>query len=202
LDLGLEDNIMGQDMGMGYQNPSALFQQERMWEQKVANRILSNMRAAMVIRRGVDPQLDGLYNQIPPPPELTEAKVWLRYRMAIAKSGELKRVIAMILRFIIKPLLDLFKKDPILVPSYWKEEATTPSEREYIFAPEQMVPPKETFEDDMIAEYGDIELEDSHEFTDDVGDLYDRARQSFIGPSGYKKSEGAEEEEEGEGLDL
>ena len=192
---------MGQEMG-GYQNPSALFQQERMWEQKVANRILSNMRAAMVIRRGVDPQLDGLYNQIPPPPELTEAKVWLRYRMAIARSGELKRVIAMILRFIIKPLLDLFKKDPILVPSYWKEQATTPSEREYIFAPAHMVPPKESFEEDMIAEYGEIQLEDSHEFTDDVGELYDRAKQSFAGPSGYAPGKVGDEDEEDEDLGL
>lgn len=192
---------MGQEMG-GYQNPSALFQQERMWEQKVANRILSNMRAAMVIRRGVDPQLDGLYNQIPPPPELTEAKVWLRYRMAIAKSGELKRVIAFILRFIIKPLLDLFKKDPILVPSYWKEEASQPSEREYIFAPEHMVPPQESFEDDMMAEYGEIELEDSHEFSDDVGELYDRAKQNFAGPSSYAPGKTGEESEEDEDMDL
>jgi len=192
---------MGQEMG-GYQNPSALFQQERMWEQKVANRILSNMRAAMVIRRGVDPQLDGLYNQIPPPPELTEAKVWLRYRMAIAKSGALKRVIAMILRFIIKPLLDLFKKDPILVPSYWKEQATTPSEREYIFAPSHMVPPTESFEEEMIAEYGEIQLEDSNEFTDDVGDLYDRAKQSFAGPSGHASSKARDEDEEDEDLGL
>jgi len=192
---------MGQEMG-GYQNPSALFQQERMWEQKVANRILSNMRAAMVIRRGVDPQLDGLYNQIPPPPELTEAKVWLRYRMAIAKSGALKRVIAFILRFIIKPLLDLFKKDPILVPSYWKEEATTPSEREYIFAPSHMVPPKESFEEDMIAEYGKIQLEDSHEFTDDVGELYDRAKQTFTGPSGNAPGKVRDEDEEDENLGL
>ena len=194
------DDDMGQEFGGGYQNPSALFQQERMWEQKVANRILSNMRAAMVIRRGVDPQLDGLYNQIPPPPELTEAKVWLRYRMAIAKSGELKRVIAFILRFIIKPLLDLFKKDPILVPSYWKEEATAPSEREYIFAPSGMVPPKESFEDDMMDEYGEQELEDSQVFTDNVGDLYDRARQSFVGPSGNAPSEAEDEDEED--LDL
>lgn len=192
---------MGQEMG-GYQNPSALFQQERMWEQKVANRILSNMRAAMVIRRGVDPQLDGLYNQIPPPPELTEAKVWLRYRMAIAKSGALKRVIAFILRFIIKPLLDLFKKDPILVPSYWKEQATTPSEREYIFAPAHMVPPKESFEEDMIAEYGEIQLEDSHEFTDDVGELYGRAKQTFIGPSGHAPGKVGDEDEEDEDLGL
>lgn len=192
---------MGQEMG-GYQNPSALFQQERMWEQKVANRILSNMRAAMVIRRGVDPQLDGLYNEIPPPPELTEAKVWLRYRMAIAKSGALKRVIAMILRFIIKPLLDLFKKDPILVPSYWKEEATLPSEREYIFAPSHMVPPKESFEEDMIAEYGEIQLEDSHEFSDDIGELYDRAKQTFAGPSGDASGKTRDEDEEDENLGL
>jgi len=192
---------MGQEMG-GFQNPSALFQQERMWEQKVANRILSNMRAAMVIRRGVDPQLDGLYNQIPPPPELTEAKVWLRYRMAIAKSGELKRVIAMILRFIIKPLLDLFKKDPILVPSYWKEEATTPNEREYIFAPGHMVPPKESYEEDVMEEYGEIQLEDSNEFTDSIGDLYGKARESFIGPAGNAESEDGQEEGEDESLDL
>jgi hypothetical protein len=122
--------------------------------------------------------------------------------MAIAKSGELKRVIAFILRFIIKPLLDLFKKDPILVPSYWKEEATTPSEREYIFAPEGMVPPKESYEDDMMESYGEQELEDSHEFTDNVGELYDRAKQNFIGPSGNAPGKVGDEEDDEEDMGL
>jgi hypothetical protein len=192
--------VMGTEMG--YQNPSALFQQERMWEQKIATRLLSNMRAAQTVRKGVDPQLDGLYNQIPPPPELAECKVWLRYRMAIAKSGELKRVIAFILRFIIKPLLDLFKKDAIMVPSYWKEEATTPSEREYIFAPSGMVPEPESFEDDMMKEFKAPETEESHEFTDSIGGIYDRARHSFIGPSGDEERTGGTSEEEEEDMDV
>lgn len=181
---------------MGFQNPSALFQQERMWEEKIANRLLTNMRAAQATRKGVDPQLDGLYNPIPPPPELTECKVWLRYRMAIAKSGELKRVIAFILKFIIKPLLDLFRKDAVIVPSYWKEAATTPSEREYIFAPGEMVPEPETYEDDFMKKYKDIETEESHEFKDTIGDVYGRARYSFIGPSGDEEDTGGTEEAE------
>ena len=40
---------MGMDFGGGgFQNPSALFQQQRVWEQQIAHRILSNMRAGMV----------------------------------------------------------------------------------------------------------------------------------------------------------
>lgn len=191
---------MGAEMGM--QNPSALFQQERMWEKQIAHRILSNMRAVQSTRVGVDSQLDGLYNQIPPPPELTQTKTFLRYRMAIAKSEELQRVIALILKFIVKPLLDLFKKDPILVPSYWKEAATAPTEREYIFAPEGMVPESEDPEEKVLERFGKIDLEDSSKFMRSLRDLHgDTGEESFVGPSGYsEKDESGEEEEEDLGL--
>jgi hypothetical protein len=191
---------------MGFGSPGAMFQQEKIWEQRIATKILTNMRAIQALRKGVDPQLDGLFNQIPPPPELVEAKVWLRYRMAIAKSRELKRVIAMILKFIIKLLLDLFRKDAVLVPSYWKDEATSPSEREYISAPGKVVPDRDEFEKELDEVIGSTaqETEDSIKFTDSVreDDIYDRARHSFLGPSGDEEEYVSEDGSEEENLDM
>jgi hypothetical protein len=191
---------------MGFGSPGAMFQQEKLWEQRIATKILTNMRAISALRKGVDPQLDGLFNQIPPPPELVEAKVWLRYRMSIAKSKELKRVIAMILKYIIKLLLDLFRKDAVLVPSYWKDEATSPSEREYISAPGKVVPDRDEFEKELDREIGigSIETEESISFEDSKreGEIYDKAKLSFLGPAGDEDDDVSEDDTEEEDLDV
>jgi len=192
-------------MGFGG-GPGAMFQQEKLWEQRIATKILTNMRAISALRKGVDPQLDGLFNQIPPPPELVEAKVWLRYRMSIAKSPELKRVIAFILKYIIKLLLDLFRKDAVLVPSYWKDQATSPSEREFISAPGKIVPDREDFDQELDKIIGDSSKETEDMYSAPVmkkeGNIYDRARLSFLGPTSDEEDDFSGDDEEEEDTDL
>jgi len=187
---------------MGGMGPGALFQQERLWEQRIANKILSNMLAMRSLRKDRDAQLDGLYNRIPPPPELSQGKTWLRYRMAICKSKELKRVIAYILKFIIKPLLDLFQKDPVIIPSYWKDGTTGGKERGVIMAPGRAVPRPTEYEEIAIDELGGLpEMEDQPVFTDSESGVIDRIKRSFLGPSSTEEDDvpaGSEEE----GMDL
>lgn len=184
---------MGEAMGMGQ-----YFQQEKMFEKQIANKILTNMKAVWGMRKDRDRQLDGLLNRIPPPPELVQAKVWLRYRMSTARSRELKRVIAFILKFVIKPLLDMFQPDPIIMSSYWKDAPTSPGERGVIVAPGKMTGVSREIEEEFVKE-GDINLEEIDEFIGSPevrGDEFDETRIGFIGPSDYETRDVSEEEEE------
>lgn len=180
-------------MGMGQ-----YFQQEKMFEKQIANKILTNMKAVWGMRKDRDRQLDGLLNKIPPPPELVQAKVWLRYRMSTARSRELKRVIAYILKFVIKPLLDMFQPDPIIMSSYWKDAPTSPGERGVIVAPGKMTGVSREPEEEFLKEEG-VKMEEIDDFigTPTPGsDDFDETRIGFIGPSGYETGDVSEEEEE------
>ncbi len=150
------------------------------------------------MRRDRDRQLDGLLNKIPPPPELVQAKVWLRYRMSTARSRELKRVIAFILKFVIKPLLDMFQPDPIIMSSYWKDAPTSAGERGVIVAPGKMTGVSREPEEEFIRG----EEEDISEIGDFIGspapgsDDFDETRLGFIGPTDYREEDISDEEEE------
>lgn len=181
------------EYGMG---PGQLFQQERIWEKRVAEKILQHLKAQRSLRKDRDDQLDGLYSKIPPPPELPEAKTFLRYRMAVCRSGELRMVIAYVLKFVIKPLLDLFSKDPALIPSYWQEAAGTGA-KGVIMAPGRMIPEPMQYEDELIRQLGEPEMEDELAKTDRTlgGGIYDRLKQSFIGSTDSEEGDLSEEED-------
>lgn len=181
------------EMGMG---PGALFQQERIWEKRVADKILQHLKAQRSLRKDRDDQLDGLYQKIPPPPELPEAKNFLRYRMAVARSGELRRVIAYILKFMIKPSLDLFSKDPALIPSYW-QEASGAGGKGVIMAPGKMVPEPIQYEDELIKHLGEPDMEETLAKTDRSvrGGIYERLKESFIGSTDFEDGDFPEEED-------
>lgn len=184
---------MGQDAGTVGQ----FFQQEKMWEKHIATKILSNMRAVWSMRKDRDRQLDGLLNKIPPPPELVQAKVWLRYRMAMARSRELKRVIAYILKFVIKPLLDMFQPDPIMMSSYWKDGPTSPGERGVIVAPGKMTGSSRDYEEEFLQEESILEDIGDFEGVQAPGsDEYDSTNFGFTGPAGDKAEDISEEDEE------
>jgi hypothetical protein len=176
--------------GMG-----SFFQEQRMWEKQIATRILSNMRAVWSMRKDRDRQLDGLFNRIPPPPELVQAKVWLRYRMATAISNRLKKVIAFILKYIIKPLLDMFSKDPLIMPSYWKEEPTSSTERGVILAPGKMTGKAKELEEDFLKkEKVDLSDVDDYIASPEEGEEYES--EEFIGPSDSSEEEVSESDSE------
>jgi len=168
--------------------PGQIFQQEKIFEKQVAQKLLSNMRAVLRMRVGRDRQFDGLLSDLPPPPDLTEAKVFLRYRMATARSTELKRVIAFILKFIIKPLLDLFQPDPIIMSSYWKERPTSSSERGVILAPERMVGHEEEEPEDKVLRTGkdSSDLDKGIDRITPGGEDADLRDLSFTGPTDFE----------------
>jgi hypothetical protein len=189
---------MSEGMGMG-----SYFQQEKMFEKQIAQKILSNMKAVWGLRKDRDRQLDGLLNRIPPPPELTSAKVWLRYRMSIARSSELKRVIALNLKYVIKPLLDMFQPDPIIMSSYWKDAPTSSSERGVIVAPGTMTGKEQEPEEDFIRNM-DIAREGENAYMGmpaPGSDSFDPTRLGFIGPTDYEKDDVSGDEDE-EDLDM
>lgn len=197
LQVDLEADIMAEGMGMGQ-----YFQQEKMFEKQIAQKILTNMKAVWSMRRDRDRQLDGLLNKIPPPPELVQAKVWLRYRMSMARSRELKRVVAFILKYVIKPLLDMFQPDPIIMSSYWKSEPTSPGERGVIIAPGKMTgvsrEPEEEFVKDE--EFAVTDIDDFIGSPAPGSDEFDETRE-FIGPTDYREKDVSKTEEE-EDVDL
>ena len=179
-------------------SPGQIFQQEKVFEKQVAQKLLSNMRAVLRMRAGRDRQFDGLLSDLPPPPELTEAKVFLRYRMATSRSKELKRVIAFILKFIIKPLLDLFQPDPIIMSSYWKEKPSSSNERGVILAPDRMVGREEEEPEDSVLRsqtgMGPEDIENSIDNITPGGEESDVRELSFVGPEGSEDSDIQDEE--------
>jgi hypothetical protein len=191
-------------MSEGFGGMGQYFQQEKMFEKQVAQKILSNMKAVWGLRKDRDRQLDGLLNRIPPPPELVQAKVWLRYRMSMARSSELKRVIAFIIKFVIKPLLDMFQHDPILIDSYFKDRPTSSRERGYIAAPGAMTGHEEEIEEEFVRNM-DIAQQSEDDYTGDKtpgSDDFDPTRLGFIGPTDYEAGQLSEDDEDEEDLDL
>lgn len=191
-------------MAEGFGGMGQYFQQEKMFEKQVAQKILANMKAVWGLRKDRDRQLDGLLNRIPPPPELVQAKVWLRYRMSMARSSELKRVIAYILKYVIKPLLDMFQPDPILIDSYFKDRPTSQKERGFIAAPGSMIGQEEEVEEEFIRNM-DIAQKSEEDYAGEPAqgsDDFDPTRFGFIGPTDYEKRRVPEDEEEEEDLDM
>lgn len=193
-------------MAEGMGGMGQYFQQEKMFEKQIAQKILANMKAVWGLRKDRDRQLDGLLNRIPPPPELVQAKVWLRYRMSMARSSELKRVIAFILKYVIKPLLDMFQPDPIIMSSYWKDAPTSPSERGVIAAPGTMTgkeqEPEEEFIRNMDIARQSADEEEYAGVTAPGSDDFDSTRLGFIGPTDYETRRVSDDEEEDEDLDV
>jgi len=192
------------NVGEGFGGMGQYFQQEKMFEKQVAQKILSNMKAVWGLRKDRDRQLDGLLNRIPPPPELVQAKVWLRYRMSMARSSELKRVIAFILKYVIKPLLDMFQPDPILIDSYFKDRPTTSSERGYIAAPGTSTGTEHEPEEEFIRNM-DIAQKSEEDYMGEQApgsDDFDPTKFGFIGPTDYEAKRLSEDDEDDEDLDL
>ena len=175
-------------------NMNKFFQQERMFERQIAQKLLSNMRAVWALRKGQDRQLVGLLKRLPPPPELFQTKVWLRYRMASARSRAFKNVLAFILKFIIKPLLDMFQPDPIMMESFWKEEPTGRGERGVIMAPGKPVTHEREPEDEVL-EGKQVDLSKVEDFIEHPGERTDE-QEDFVGPGGDTENDGSEPDEE------
>lgn len=189
---------MGESMGgMGQ-----YFQQEKMFEKEIANKILTNMKAVWGLRKDRDRQLDGLLNRIPPPPELVRAKVWLRYRMSMARSSELKRVIAFILKYVIKPLLDMFQPDPIIMSSYWKDAPTSSNERGVIVAPGTMTGKEQEPEEALVKKLGETGEARFSDIQPAGSDKIDPTKLGFIGPTSYEKGDVSDGEDKDEDMDM
>ena len=124
--------------------------------------------------------------------------------MSMARSSELKRVIAFILKYVIKPLLDMFQPDPILIDSYFKDRPTSSSERGFIAAPGASTGTEHEPEEEFIRNM-DIAQQSEDDFSsDDIpgSDDFDPTKFGFIGPTDYEARHVSDDEEDEEDLDL
>lgn len=179
-------SAMGGGMGV-----NQLFREQRIFEEKVVDKFIRHQRALWHMRKDEDKQLTGLLKDLPPDPKLTRGKVYLRYVMAIARSHEWKTTIAFIIRFIVKPSLDMFKKEAIMIESYWKDEPTDPGEQGMILAPGKIVGDRTSYEERFMEEEGiseDIADENKYAKGDRTeSPFYDEGtRMAFTGPSGER----------------
>ena len=121
----------------------------------------------------------------------------------MARSSELKRVIAFILKYVIKPLLDMFQPDPIIMSSYWKDAPTSRGERGVIAAPGAMTGSEKEPEEEFIRNM-DIAQKGEEDFTGikvPGSDDYDATGFGFIGPTDYEENDVSKDEDE-EDLDM
>ncbi len=87
---------------------------EREFERLIGEKISQNMRQIYTTRVGRDTGLTGTFNQIPPPPELIYARVWLLNRERNARAPALKQTIRSLI-VIIDQELSLYRRNPIYV---------------------------------------------------------------------------------------